>query len=117
MNIFSLIVEIASAASAAPTIEPTGAIGTANSEIVTNIINNIYSVGFGWLSAAAGIASVFFILWYGIKYISSGGDSKKSEDAKKGLINTVIGIAIITAVWGIITFATGLGSLISNNIK
>ena len=61
----------------------------------------------------AGSLAVLYLVWSGIQYIMSGGDSKKAEAGKTGVKNAVIGIAIIMASGAII----GLGAAVGNAIK
>lgn len=44
----------------------------------------------------AGIAAVIYLLWAGILYITSAGDEARAEKGRKGIVNAVIGIIIIT---------------------
>lgn len=44
----------------------------------------------------AGIAAVIYLLYAGILYITSAGDEAKAEKGRKGIVNAVIGIIIIT---------------------
>ena len=54
-----------------------------------------------------GIAVILLIV-AGIKYMTAGGDESKAGDAKKGIINAVIGIVIVVAAVFIIGLAQGL---------
>lgn len=44
---------------------------------------------------ATGLAAFFFILWGGILYIMSGGDEKKSDGARRTIVNAVIGLVML----------------------
>jgi len=61
-----------------------------------------------FLVAAFIIAFVYLVL-YGIKYITSGGDAAKATEARNGIINAIIGIVVISLTFFIISFATNLG--------
>ncbi|MFH1173075.1 MAG: pilin, partial [bacterium] len=54
-----------------------------------------------------GIIAVGLILYAGFLWMTSGGNDDKVDKAKKILINAVIGLAIILAAWGIVTFIIG----------
>ena len=54
-----------------------------------------------------GIAVILLIV-AGIKYMNAGGDSAKAEEARNGIINALIGIAIVVAAVFIIGIAQGL---------
>lgn len=47
----------------------------------------------------ASVAAVFFIVFAGIKFLTSGGDPAKVEGAKKTLTFAVIGLVIILMVF------------------
>lgn len=64
----------------------------------------------------AGIVAVFVLIWNGWKYLTAGGDTKKTQEARQGIINAVIGIIIIMAAFLIVGFAVGLGSNIGNQV-
>lgn len=64
--------------------------------IATTIINFL----FGFL----GFIAVCLILWAGFIWMTSGGNEDKIAQAKKILINGVIGLIIILSAWGITYF-------------
>jgi len=64
--------------------------------IVTRIIN----VSLGLLAVIA----VGIVIFAGFKWMTSNGEEEKVNEAKKMLKNGVIGLAIILASWGIVTF-------------
>jgi hypothetical protein len=39
--------------------------------------------------------AVIYLVISGIQYITSGGDATKAENARKGIVNAVIGIVVI----------------------
>ena len=57
-----------------------------------------------FLYVFAPIATLMLI-WGGIVYITSNGKEEKTKQAKKIILYTVIGIVIVTAIWGLITLA------------
>ncbi len=44
------------------------------------------------------VLAVIFIIWGGIKYMTSRGDSKKAEEARGVIINGIIGAAVVLGV-------------------
>lgn len=52
-----------------------------------------------------GIIVVLIVLWAGFKWMTSGGKDEKVADAKKTLINLVIGLTIMLTAYSIINFA------------
>ncbi len=59
----------------------------------------------------AGIAAVFFVLLAGFKFVTSGGDAKQVEGARKTLTYAIIGLIVVLLSYAIINFigqATGV---------
>ena len=48
-----------------------------------------------WLFGIAAISAVFFIIFAGIKFLSSGGDPVRVEGARKTLTYAVIGLVLV----------------------
>lgn len=53
---------------------------------------------------ASGVVAVFFIIWAGAKMVTSGGDQKRIEGARKTLTWAIIGLIIILLAFAIVTF-------------
>lgn len=53
---------------------------------------------------AAGVISVVMLIWGGIRYIMSGGDSKKITDAKNTILYAIIGLIIAVLAFAIVNF-------------
>mgnify|MGYP001120816889 CR=1 FL=1 len=51
-----------------------------------------------------GAISVLMLVWGGLRYILSGGDSKKITDAKNTVLYAIIGLAIAFLAYAIINF-------------
>jgi cytochrome bd-type quinol oxidase subunit 2 len=51
-----------------------------------------------------GIISVFMLIFGGIRYIVSGGDSKKVTDAKNTIMYAIIGLIIAILSYAIVNF-------------
>ena len=56
----------------------------------------------------AAIISVVYLIYNGIKYMVSGGDATKTEEAQKGLANAIIGLVVALAAYLIVEFITGM---------
>jgi len=54
------------------------------------------------LLSLAGVAALIFIIFSGIKFITSGGDSKQLEGARKTLTYAIIGLIIIFLAYFIV---------------
>lgn len=59
------------------------------------------------LALIAGIISVIFLVYGGIKYITSGGDSSGVSSAKSTIVAALIGIVIAALARPLITFVIG----------
>ncbi len=55
-----------------------------------------------WLLYVVIALAVIFIIYAGFLYLTSGGDEKKTETAKKYIIYAIIGIAIALLARGIV---------------
>ncbi len=60
----------------------------------------IINVALGFL----GIVAVVIVLLGGFKYMISGGNEEKTNDAKNLIISGIIGLAIILSAWAITSF-------------
>ncbi len=60
----------------------------------------IINVALGFL----GIVAVVIVLLGGFKYMISGGEQTKVDEARKLIISGIIGLAIILSAWAITSF-------------
>jgi len=51
-----------------------------------------------------GIISVIMLVWGGLRYVMSGGDSKKVTDAKNTVLYAIIGLIIAVLSYAIVNF-------------
>ncbi len=51
-----------------------------------------------------GALSVIMLIWGGLRYILSGGDSKKVTDAKNTILYAIIGLIIAVLAYAIVNF-------------
>lgn len=56
------------------------------------------------IATIAGIAAVIIIIISGIRFITSNGDAQKAASARTAILQAFIGLIIIVASSGIITF-------------
>lgn len=64
------------------------------------VLSNITNI----ILFAVGIVSVVMLVWGGIRYITSGGDSKKVTDAKNTILYAVVGLIIALLSYSIVNF-------------
>jgi hypothetical protein len=58
-------------------------------------LTGLVSAIIDWLLVLAGALAVIAIIYSGLMYITSGGDTAKAENAKKNLIWAIIGVVVI----------------------
>lgn len=62
----------------------------------------------------AGVVALFIIIWGGYKFMTSGGDPKQLDTARKTLTYAIIGLIIVFLSFFIINFistVTGVGCI------
>lgn len=64
--------------------------------VFTRITNTVLMV--------VGLISVIMLVYGGLRYITSGGDSKKVTDAKNTILYAIIGLIICVLSYAIVTF-------------
>lgn len=85
-----------------------GCPGNSNSDLPT-VIQNILNAIIG----VAGLISVVYIVVGGIQYITSSGDSNKTEKAKKTILYALIGLIVCALSFAIVNFT--ISRIIYNN--
>lgn len=63
--------------------------------LVGNFGINVIHLGINLLIFAASLLVLFFVLWGGLKWLTSEGDKKKVEEARTTIIYSVIGLVVI----------------------
>lgn len=58
-------------------------------------IENLFQVIIG----IGSIITLFYLLWGGIEYITSGGNQEKTKSAKEKITQSLFGLAILAIVW------------------
>ena len=56
---------------------------------------NVVCVATQWLMVFGLIIGVAFVIYGGVRYITSGGDDTKSKDAKKTILTALIGVVFL----------------------
>jgi len=67
---------------------------------VTNLIRQIINI----LSVIVGVIAVVMIIWGGMKYITSGGESSNITSAKNTIIFAIVGLVIVALAQFIVRF-------------
>lgn len=79
---------------------PTQLFGDNNSGILTQMIN--------MMLFAVGILSVIMLIYGGLRYVLSNGDSKKVDAAKNTILYAIVGLIIAMLSYAIINFIISL---------
>jgi hypothetical protein len=67
-------------------------------QCVPIIFNNLIF----WATGLAAIVAVFFIMFSGVKFLTSGGDPKQVEGARKTMTYAIAGLVLILISFAII---------------
>ncbi len=78
--------------------------------VVTSVVARLVN----WILTMSGVIFLLMFVWGGVSYMIAGGDSGRAEKARKILINSFIGIAIILGSyvildWVFTTLITAIG--------
>lgn len=71
-----------------------------------NPVNHILHVATDIIALLTGVAAVILIILSGISMITSSGNSEAVGNARKRIVNALIGLVIVALAWTIISFAT-----------
>ncbi len=62
---------------------------------------------FTYLLIAGALVAIIFLIWGGIKWITSGGDKTKVESARHTIIGAILGLIVVFASFLIISVVLG----------
>jgi hypothetical protein len=65
---------------------------------------------------AVGVISVFMLIYGGLRYITSGGDSKKVTDAKNTILYAIVGLIVAILAFAIVRFVLNSLGVSDENI-
>jgi len=77
--------------------DPNAGSGTDNISSIMTLIVNIISI-------VVGFVSVVMIIWGGMKYVTSGGESGKITSAKNTIMYALIGLVVVALAQFIVRF-------------
>lgn len=58
-----------------------------------------------WAAIIAGLIALGYLIYAGIKYVTSAGDPGKTEEAQKQIVSALIGLAIVVLSYSILRVA------------
>lgn len=99
---------------------PKGTSGTDFSKLCTlnaNSIGTVITTTITVLLIGATIIALFFLIWNGIRWVTSGGDKGKVDEARKGIIAAIIGLVLAFLAYFILSLVLGLFGLSPSNLK
>ena len=88
------------------TVDGSGTCATSTADGTTKI-NNIIETIVNIFSVLVGVVAVVMIIWGGLRYITSGGDSAKITSAKNTIIYALIGLVVVALAQFIVKFVLG----------
>ncbi len=92
------------AAQSAAVCEGAGAVAGGACADTGGTVANLVQIGIRILQVIAGTVAVFFVIFGGIRYVTSSGDPAKLNTSKNTIIYACIGIAIVALSEVIVQF-------------
>jgi len=71
-------------------------------------IGDFFSLALQVVLVVAGILVFAYLIWGGIEWITSGGDSGKTEKARNKITGAIIGLIILVSAYAIFQLVLGL---------
>ena len=87
-----------------------GVQNVATIDCIPVIINNLINAALLF----AGVVAVFFIVWAGAKFVTSGGDAKQVQGAQQTLSLAIVGLIVVLLSFFIInllSYITGVSCI------
>lgn len=86
-------------------------------QLNSNNLGGLISVGVGFLLAIAVIIALFFLVFGGIRWMTSGGDKAKVESARNHIIAALIGLVIAFLAFFILSLVLSVFGVNLKNIS
>jgi len=83
-----------------------------NNTKLGNVISTVVTV----LLVGAAVISLFFLIYGGIRWITSGGDKSKVDSARQTIVASIIGLIIALLAYFIINIVLGFFNLKLSNL-
>lgn len=78
-----------------------------NADSIGTVVSTVVTV----LLIAAVIIALFFLIWGGIRWITSGGDKGKVDEARKHIVAAIIGLIVAFLAYFILQLVLGFFGL------
>lgn len=69
---------------------------------------NVPQLVINWIFLIATFLAVVYLMYGGIRYITSRGDKQGVEDARRHIVSAIIGLVIVLGTFGILQFVFGI---------
>jgi hypothetical protein len=76
--------------------------------VTMNCIMPLFANAIYWLFIMSGVVAIFFIAYGGIKYLTSSGEAKAVESARKVITWAIIGLVVIISSFMIVNVIADL---------
>ena len=80
-------------------------------DLSADSVGTIVSLAVTVLLVAAVLIALFFLIWGGIRWITSGGDKGKVEEARKHIVAAIIGLIVAFLAYFILQLVLGFFGL------
>lgn len=77
-----------------------GYVGGGLSSVISGVVNLVFMI--------ATLTAFGFLIFGGVEWITSGGDSGKIQSARGKIMQAVIGLVVLASTWAIMNFVVGL---------
>ncbi|HWY79720.1 MAG TPA: hypothetical protein VNW29_05160 [Candidatus Sulfotelmatobacter sp.] len=81
-----------------------------------NSIGPLVGAAVAFILVAAALIALFFLIWGGVRWITSGGDKAKVESARGTIIAAIIGLVISFLAFFILSLALSFFGLSLTNL-
>lgn len=107
------------ASSSANSINPCFSMGEFNRlcKLNSTSLGTIIGSAISFILIITTIVALFYLIWNGLRWITSGGDKAKVEGARSGIIAALIGLIIAFSAFFILSFALSFFGLNFNNLS
>lgn len=81
-----------------------GVIGNNPQNLDLTSINGILQTAINWGTGLSGTVALIYLVYGGIQYMTSPGNSKQTETAKATITWAIIGLVVIISAWAIVQY-------------
>lgn len=86
-----------------------GVLGVSDpTQIDLTVVGRAVQTAINWATGLAGTFALIYLIYGGIQYITSGGNSKQAETAKATITWSIIGLVVVIAAYAIVRYFTNL---------